>query len=89
MSKDRNVTQSSISKADTLEKVAEFWDIHSLDDYWDDTHEVEFKVRAKQRRRITLDPEVYAQIEDQARLRGVLPETLVNIWLTERLQKIA
>jgi hypothetical protein len=83
-SKSKKVT--SISKARTLDEIADFWDSHSLADYWDKTHEVEFEVRAQRRRRVTLDPEVYARIETQARVRGVSPETLVNLWLTERLQ---
>jgi hypothetical protein len=36
-----------ISKARTPEEIAEFWDSHSLADYWDETHEVAFKVRAQ------------------------------------------
>ena len=76
---------TTLSKARTLEEVGEFWDTHSLADYWDQTHEVEFEVRAQRRRRITVDPEVYAELELQARVRGVLPETLVNLWLAERL----
>jgi hypothetical protein len=89
MSNDSEKTQSRISKADTLEGIAEFWDTHSLDDYWDETHEISVEVRAKQRRRVTLDPEVYARIEDEARRRGMLPETLVNVWLAERLHNVA
>jgi len=78
--KENNDTQlTSISKARTLEEIADFWDTHSLADYWDKTHEVEFEVRAKRRRRVTLDPEVYTQVEAQARARGILPETLVNL----------
>jgi hypothetical protein len=76
---------TSISKAQTLEEIAEFWDTHSLADYWDETHEVEFEVRAERRRRVTLDPDVYTQLETQARIRGLLPETLVNLWVAERL----
>jgi len=57
---------TSISKARTLEEIAEFWDTHSLADYWDETHAVEFEVRAERRRRITLDPDVYARLEAQA-----------------------
>jgi hypothetical protein len=30
---------------------------------------------------------VYAQVEAQAHTRGVLPETLVNLWLLERLHE--
>jgi hypothetical protein len=48
---------------------------------------VDFEVRAKRRRRVTLDPDLYAQIEAQARTRGILPETLVNLWLAEQLQQ--
>ena len=68
-------------------EIAQYWDTHSLDDHWDETREVKFEVRAQQRRRVTLNPELYAKIEVQARQKGVLPETLVNIWLTERIQE--
>lgn len=77
---------TSISQARTEEEIGDFWDTHSLADYWDETHEVQFEVRARRRRRVTLAPEVYTRLEAQARLRGVLPETLVNLWLSERLQ---
>ena len=87
MNENNDTNVASISKARTLEELAEFWDTHSLDDYWDQTHEVEFEVRAKRRRRITLDPDIYGRIESQAQTRGILPETLVNLWLAERLQE--
>lgn len=80
---DRRLT--SISKAQTLEEIADFWDTHSVDDFWDETHEVEFEIRVEQKHRVSIDPDVYAQLEAQARARGVLPETLVNLWVAERL----
>jgi hypothetical protein len=86
MSEDDNAQLTSISKARTLKEIAEFWDTHSTADYWDQTYEVEFEIRAPRRRRVTVDPEVYEQIEQQARARGLLPETLINLWLVERLQ---
>ena len=79
---------TTILGAHTLEEIREFWDTHSLDDYWDQTHEVEFEVRAKRKRRITIDPEVYSQLEAEARSRGIQIETLINLWLVERLQEI-
>jgi hypothetical protein len=87
MSEPKNTRRTSLSKARSLEEIADFWDTHSLADYWDQTHEETFEVRAQRRRRITLDPDVYAQIEAKAHTRGVLPETLVNLWLMERLQE--
>ena len=77
---------TSISKAQTIEEIADFWDTHSLADYWDETHEVDFEVRIQRKCRITLTPEIYEKIQTQARAQGVLPETLVNLWLAERLQ---
>jgi hypothetical protein len=86
MNENEDAKLTPISRARTLEEIGEFWDGHSLADYWEETHEVEFEVRANRRRRITVDPEVYAELEAEARARGVLPETLVNLWLAERLR---
>ncbi|MCX6029306.1 MAG: CopG family antitoxin [Chloroflexi bacterium] len=86
MNENSQESLTSISKARTIEEIANFWDTHSLADYWDQTHEVEFEVRAQRRRRVTLDPEVFFKVEVQARKRGLLPETLVNLWIVERLQ---
>jgi hypothetical protein len=85
MSEGRKRALSSLSKASSLEEMGEFWDSHSLDEYWDQTHEVEFSVRAERRRRVTLDPEVYAELQAEAARRGITTETLVNVWLAERL----
>jgi len=87
MNENENIGQTSISKTSSVEEISDFWDNHSLEDHWGETHEVEFEVRVQQRRRVTLDPDLYNKIEIQARQRGVLPETLVNIWLTERVQE--
>jgi hypothetical protein len=76
---------SSISKAESYEAIGEYWDTHSLADHWDETEEANFDVKAKRRHRITVDPDIYDQLEAEARIRGVIPETLVNIWLAERL----
>lgn len=86
MSEDKPTRQTSISDSRTEEEIADFWDSHSLDDCWEETREAAFEVRAQRRRRITLDPEVYADIEAQARARGLMPETLANLWLKERIQ---
>jgi len=85
MSENKETQLSSISQATTLEEIGEFWDAHSLDDYWEETREAEFEVRAVRRRRITVEPKIYKQLEAEARVRGVVPETLVNLWLAEKL----
>ena len=63
-SKDEQIT--SISKAQTLEEIADFWDTHSLVDHWDKTHEVAFELRMQRKCHVTLTPEIYKQIERYA-----------------------
>ncbi len=87
MSKNSDPQVTSISQAHTAEEITDFWDTHSLADFWDQTHEVAFQLRAQRRRRITLDPDVYTQVKTEAHVRGLEPETLVNLWLAERLQE--
>lgn len=86
MKENEEKQTTSISEARTIEEIADFWDTHSLADYWDETHEVDFEVRIQRKCHITLTPEIYKKIQIQAQAQGVLPETLVNLWLAERLQ---
>ena len=88
MKKNKDEQVTSISKAQTLEEIADFWDTHSLADHWDETYEVAFELRMQRKCRVTLTPEIYEKIEGHARAQGVLPETLVNLWLAEHLQGI-
>lgn len=57
MSKNNRTQLLSISKANSVEEIANFWDAHSLGDYWDQTHEVDFSLTAKRRDHITFNPE--------------------------------
>ena len=74
------------SKFESIEAAADFWDMPSVADYDDQIHKVEIDVRAQRRRRITLTPEVSERVASEARVRGVSPETLANLWLMERTQ---
>ena len=89
MSENKDDKFPEISKGRTLDEIADFWDTHSLADYWEETEEVDFTVRAKRRRRVVMDPDVYQQVELEARQRGILPETLINLWVAERLAEAA
>ncbi|NWG21641.1 MAG: hypothetical protein HXY39_15130 [Chloroflexi bacterium] len=73
-----------------IEAAAEFWDTHSLADYEDQTEEVKITVNVSKRRRmVALDPELARKIADEASRRGVSTETLINLWLSEQLQRHA
>lgn len=48
---------SSISQADTIEGIGEYWDNHSLTEHWAETREVTFVVRARPRPKKTTKEE--------------------------------
>ncbi len=87
MNAARKCRTASISRARSVGDLAEFWDSHSLADHWGGTRDALFELRAARRRRVTIAPEVYAQVEAMAHLKGVSPETLVNLWLTEHVER--
>jgi hypothetical protein len=73
---------SSISQADTDEKIGEFWDTHDFTDFDNPvTPDVEFQIACA----VPIELELFAALEKQARQRGVQVETLVNLWLQQRL----
>jgi hypothetical protein len=71
---------------DTIEEAAEFWDEHDLGDYWAQTRAVEFTVDIQRRQFLTaLEPQLAQRLAECARQQGVSTETLINVWLSERL----
>lgn len=84
---DENKTKDLLPEEfDSLEEAGEFWDSHSLADYWDETKEVQLQVRATRKQRVALASEIAKQVADVAKREGVSVETLVNLWVGERLQ---
>jgi len=74
----------------SYEAMAEFWDSHSLADYWDQTEPATFDVVPDARRRylVAVDREVLARVQRLARSRGVSIESLVNLLLEQRLREV-
>ena len=69
----------------SLEKAADFWDAHCLDQYWGDTKEAEIEVRIPRRHRITVASELFEQLARKSQQEGISIETLVNLWISEKL----
>ena len=72
------------------EDMAEFWETHSLADYWDQTEPATFEVTPAARRRylVAVDREVLARVQRLARVRGISSESLVNLLLEQRLREV-
>ena len=80
---------SSISQARTLEEMADFWDTHSLADFEDQTHEVEVTFDPSARRSVVgIETELMAEIRRIAKERQVSTQTLVNVWLRQRVDQM-
>ena len=69
----------------TIEEAAAFWDEHDYGNYWDESIEVEIEVHAPRRQWIALASHLANQASERARQEGVSVETLVNLWIAERL----
>jgi len=80
---DQNKQLSSISKADTLEKVGEFWDTHDFTDFDTNAPNVEFEISCS----IPIELDLFSSVEKQARKRGIKVETLVNLWLQQKISE--
>ena len=82
--------RSSISKARSYKQIGEFWDAHDLTDYWEQTEAVEFELDIRSETTYyPLDAALGAEVRSIAERRGVSPETLLNLWIQEKLQKEA
>ena len=80
--------KSSLSKARSYAELGEFWDTHDLTEFWEQTKPAEFEVDI--RSEVTyyaLDSALSAEVRALAEQRGVAPETLLNLWVQEKLHQ--
>jgi predicted HicB family RNase H-like nuclease len=70
----------------SIQEAADFWDSHDLADYRNQTREAHFEVDIQRRRFLTaLEPELARKLTACAHKQGVSTETLINVWLTEKV----
>jgi len=78
--------KSSLSQAQSYREMGEFWDTHDVTEFWDATEPVEFEVDIQSEvRYCALESDLARKVSQIARRRGVSVETLVNLWVQERL----
>lgn len=78
--------KSSISGAQSYKEIGEYWDTHDLAEVWDQTHPVEFTVNIQsQVIYFAVDSILSERVRSVAKKRGVSSETLLNLWLQEKL----
>jgi hypothetical protein len=70
----------------TLEEFWGFWDTHSSADYEDAMEVVEVEIdQPSSKVYCPVAKDLLSQVRAQARRQGVSPETLINLWLQEKL----
>jgi len=71
----------------SIDEIVEFWDTHSTADYDDEMQDVTFDIDLREEAFVVaLVPELAEVIGRAAKARGVTTETLVNLWLAERVK---
>ena len=71
----------------SIEEASDFWDTHDAGDYEAYLRPIkeELEVAAELPQAVLLEPSLLEKLKRIARQKGVSLETLVNLWLTERL----
>jgi len=77
-----------MSRAQSHEEIGEFWDTDDLAEHWDETRPAEFEVDLQSELTYyAVDGKLSAKIRAFAKKRGISPDTLLNLWLQEKLQE--
>jgi len=80
--------KTSISKKSSYREIGEFWDTHDLSEFWKQTKPAKFEVDIQtQRMYYPIDSKLSDDILKVARKRGVSPETLINLWISEKIRQ--
>lgn len=70
----------------TLDEMWEFWDTHSTADYEDDMEPVKSEIDlVSSKIYLPVAKDLLQEVRIQARRQGVSTETLINLWLQEKL----
>ena len=80
--------KSSVSEATSYKEISEFWDIHDLSEFWDKTKEASFEIDIESEvTYYAVDKMLSKKIQAIAQKRGVTADTLINLWVQEKLQE--
>ncbi|OGP81417.1 MAG: hypothetical protein A2Z08_03100 [Deltaproteobacteria bacterium RBG_16_54_11] len=80
--------KSSLSQATSYKEIGDFWDTHDIARYWDKTKEVSFEVDVESEvTYYAVDRMLSDKLQTLAQKRGVPADTLINLWVQEKLRE--
>lgn len=89
MQKSKKKIEPIPDEFSSLMKASDFWDAHDVSEYWDKTKEAKFHVTLKKEPKyIALENELAKKVLHIAKKKHVSTETLVNLWLKEKLYAV-
>lgn len=85
----KNKKPSRIPEFKSIQEEAEFWDTHSLADYWDEFKPVKVRFARKLEHifSVRFDGKTLTALQDQAEKKGIGAATLIRMWVRERLKQ--
>ena len=86
----RDVVDKLISKPmpkfSSLGELVEFFDTHDLGEYWDSMPKAHFDIDIKKRTHLfAIEEDLAEKLTEFARAKQIPSETLINVWLREKL----
>jgi len=75
--------KSSISQASNIEEIDDFWDTHDFTEYDSPADDAIFEVAYA----VPIELELFTSLEKLAQRQDIRVETLVNLWLQEKLSE--
>jgi len=80
--------KSSISEANSYRQIGEFWGARDLGEVWDKTEEADFQVDLQSDVfYYAVETSLSSKLRLIAKTKGVSAETLVNLWLQEKVNQ--
>ncbi len=80
--------KSSISKARSYAEIGEFWNENDLGKVWGKTKKVRFDVVLEpEATYYPVEKDLSKKIQSVARKKGVSTDTLVNLWLEQKIRE--
>ncbi len=78
--------RSSISNARSYREMGEYWDTHDAGEIWEQTEQAEIEVDLQHERvYYPVGRSLSVRIAEIAREQGVSAETLLNLWVQEKV----
>ncbi len=81
-------SKSSLSHAQSYREIGDFWDSHDLGDFWEETKDADFEVSVESEATYyCLEKTLSKKVQLLAREQGISANTLINLWVQEKLRQ--